>query len=351
MYPISATKSGISGAVLVLLLYSIPLYSQVEWKRFSFTESKMGSPLSLVIYEQNAGRAQATAVDAYALVDSLVEIYSDYIDSSELNKLSRSSGTGKWVRVSPALFDILLTARKAYRMSEGSFDITTGPLVKRWRIARREKALPNSSELVELQKKTGFNKIRIRRCRKQVKLTAPGMQLDLGGIAQGYIADKVLQRIRDRGAFAALVDVSGDIVVFGIPPGREGWVIGINVPEAIDEIAATVMLQKGSVSTSGDVYQFLEIDGRRYSHIVDPRTGYGLSNQRNVTIIARDALTADWLTTACSILPLEDAERLARKTNSEYLIGYLHDGLLKWVQSDGFHNYLEKMQVTPPGQL
>ncbi len=317
------------------------MQARAQWKRFSFTESKMGSPLSLIIYETSAGKAQATANRSYMLVDSLVEIYSDYIEKSELNLLSRSSGSGQWIKVSPAMLDILLHSRKAYRLSNGAFDITTGPLVRRWRIARREKTLPEARELEALRATTGFNHIRICKHKSTVKLKKPGMQLDLGGIAQGYIAGKILELIRNSGAHAALVDVSGDIVAFGHPPEKSGWTIGINIPEQEEILPRQILLKNAAVSTSGDVYQYLEVDGKRYSHIVDPKTGYGLTNQRNVTVIARDPVTADWMSTACSILPFKNVKRLAKRTRSEYLIGYLHDDQLRWVQSEGFKQQME----------
>jgi thiamine biosynthesis lipoprotein len=123
-------------------------------------------------------------------------------------------------------------------------------------------------------------------------------------------------------------------------PGTNGWSIGINAPENKEEILQKkLLLQNKSVATSGDVYQYMEKDGKKYSHITDPRTGYGVSFQRNVTVIANDGATADWLATACSILPLQKAKKLARKMNAELLIATIKKGKINFYATKGFADY------------
>ena len=166
------------------------------------------------------------------------------------------------------------------------------------------------------------------------------MQLDLGGIAQGYIGQQVLFRLNHFSVGRALVDVSGDIVMSGPPPGKDGWTIGINLPGSTYKLQnKTLILSHSSVSTSGDVYQYIEENGVRYSHIVDPTTGYGVTFQRNVTIIAPDATTADWLATSCSILAEKKAGRLARKMHASLLIATIENGEMKLFGTGRFKNY------------
>ena len=165
----------------------------------------------------------------------------------------------------------------------------------------------------------------------------PGMQLDLGGIAQGYIAQKVLDRLRQHSIKKVLVNVSGDITMGDPPPGTKGWTIGINMPQRAEELQKQkLLLSNCSVSTSGDVYQYIEHNGKRYSHIIDPRTGYGVTSQRNVTVIAKDATTADWLATACSILAVNKAKKLAKKMNAELLIAEIQNGIVILHSSKNF---------------
>ena len=124
------------------------------------------------------------------------------------------------------------------------------------------------------------------------------------------------------------------------PPDTRGWTIGVNVPETKEELLdKTLLLQHKAVSTSGDAFQYTDHDGKRYSHIIDPRTGYGVTSQRNVTVIANDGTTADWLATACSILPIRTAKKLAEHMNAEVLIAQVKKGQLVFKATSGFGKY------------
>ncbi len=167
-----------------------------------------------------------------------------------------------------------------------------------------------------------------------------GMQLDLGGIAQGYIAQKVIDFLRSKNINNALVDVSGDIVAIGAPAATNGWTIGINIPEHENEMLPRhLSISNKAVTTSGDVYQFMEHDGKRYSHLIDPQTGYGITTQKNVTVVASEGTTADWLTKACSILSIRKAKKLAYNLRAEVLIATLKKGKPVFFSTKGFKKY------------
>jgi thiamine biosynthesis lipoprotein len=305
-------------------------------KKFSFTREKMASPFTIILYSDDSVQATLLADEGFRLVDSFVNIFSDYIEQSELSRLSSSSGSGRFVPVSSALFEIISESHKAYLLSQGAFDITMGPVIRLWRKARKEKQFPDSSAIAEKMKSVGFKKIRIDNANKRVHLVEKGMQLDLGGIAQGYIAQKVLERLFARGMRKVLIDVSGDIAAGNPPPGKEGWVVGINLPESEKLQKEHLLLKNQSVSTSGDIYQFIEHQGMKYSHIVDPGTGYGITSQRNVTVIAGNATTADWLATACSIMPIKQATQLAEKLHAEVLIAEMKNGAISRYSTKSF---------------
>jgi thiamine biosynthesis lipoprotein len=306
----------------------------------------MGSPFNIVMYSNDSMRASHLAKQSFNLVDSFVFIFSDYIDSSELSKLSTSSGVAATpLPLSPAMFDILMTAKMAYEKSDGAFDITMGPLVKLWRRARKTKVFPKDDEVQSARNLIGFNNVIIDTVNKTVILLKKGMQLDLGGIAQGYIAQKIIDFLRSQKIDHALVNVSGDIAMSNSPPGSTGWTVGVNVPETMDELLPkTLQMQNMAVTTSGDAYQYIEHGGKRYSHIVDPRTGYGVISQRNVTAIANDGTTADWLATACSILSIKKAKKLARQLGAEVLIGEMRKGKLVLHSTKGFAVYWKQPQ-------
>jgi thiamine biosynthesis lipoprotein len=306
--------------------------------RFSFTESKMGAPFTIIFYSNDSIQAASIAKRCFALVDSFNFIFSDYIDSSELSKLSKSAGVNSLpVSLSPAMYDILIQSKKAFELSEGAFDITMGPLSKLWRKARRQHQFPADSSVKRIRNLIGFDKLVFDTLQKTIRLTQEGMQLDLGGIAQGYVAQKVINFLHSQGINNALVNASGDIVVSGAPINKDGWVVGVNIPEKTAELLNQKLLLKNrAITTSGDAYQYIEKDGIRYSHIINPASGYGVTFQRNVTVIAADGTTADWLATACSILSLKKAKKLASLLGAEVLIAEIKRGRLLFNSTKGF---------------
>ena len=320
------------------LLLIIGLTARAQPRRFVFSANKMGSPFGIIMYAGDSAAAGNISRECFKLVDSLVNIFSDYIDSSELNRLCARAGKEyKPMEVSPALFDILLQSKKAYEKSKGTFDITLGPVTRLWRKARKEKRFPADSIVKEKLALTGFNKIAVDTQAHTVKLMQAGMQLDLGGIAQGYIAQQVINYLKAVNIETALVDVSGDILAIGAPPGTNGWKVGINVPEQKDDLLKKhLTISNKAVTTSGDVYQFMEHDGKRYSHVIDPHTGYGITTQKNVTVVANDGTTADWLTKACSILPTREAKKLARSFEAALLVGTIKKGKLFLITNGRF---------------
>ena len=315
-----------------------------QQQRFSFTAPKMGSPFTIVLYSTDSLQATHLAKQCFNLVDSFNLIFSDYTDSSELGKLNATAGINAvGIKISPDLYEIVMLSKNAYDKSKGAFDITIGPLVKLWRKARKTKQFPDKAMVKSILRFTGFNKLIIDTINKKITFSMPGMQLDFGGIAKGWIAQKVINFLNTQQVNHALVNAGGDIAMSYGPPGSNGWNVGVNVPETKDELLPeTLLLQNKAVATSGDAYQFIENEGKKYSHITDPRTGYGITSQRNVTVIAADGATADWLATACSILPIKKAKKLAAHLGAELLIAQIIKGKLVFNSTKGFSRYWKK---------
>ena len=322
----------------IVFFVCLVFVGNAQMSRFSFTESKMGAPFTIIFYSNDSIQAASIAKRCFALVDSFNFIFSDYIDSSELSKLSKSAGVNSLpVSLSPAMYDILIQSKKAFELSEGAFDITMGPLSKLWRKARRQHQFPADSTVKRIRNLIGFDKLVFDTLQKTIRLTQEGIQLDLGGIAQGYVAQKVINFLHSQGVNNALVNASGDIVVSGAPINKDGWVVGVNIPEKTAELLNQKLLLKNrAITTSGDAYQYIEKDGIRYSHIINPASGYGVTFQRNVTVIAADGTTADWLATACSILSLKKAKKLASFLEAEVLIAEIKRGRLLFNSTKGF---------------
>lgn len=316
--------------------------ARAQTKKYHFSATKMGSPFNLVFVDKDSLHASKIAQSTLAFVDSLVSIYSDYDSSSELSRLSQLAGLGP-VKVSPGLLEILVKSKIAYEQSKHSFDISIGPLSLLWRKARKTHQFPDSVQVSTTKILVGLDQMIIDSIHSTVSLLKKGMRLDLGGIAKGYIAEKALLQLKKSGIDAALVDAGGDIVMSNPPLQSKGWVIGVNVPEEDEELLASKLVLKNcAVATSGDVYQFFLHNGKKYAHITDPRTGYGVTFQRNVTVIAKDGAKADWLATACSILPIAASIKLAEKQDAFVLITILENNGVKAFKSKGFDQFWKK---------
>ncbi len=275
----------------------------------------MGLPFRIVLYAPDEPTAEAAARAAFDRIRQLNAILSDYEDDSELSRLSRTAGSGQAVKVSDELWLVLKRAQKLAERTDGAFDVTVGPVVSLWRKARREKKLPEAARLAQALQAIGHKKLRLDSRRHTVQLLAPHMRLDLGAIAKGYAADEALKVLRRRGITRALVAGGGDMALGGPPLGRKGWRIEIPPLDTTNAPPARfVLVADAGLATSGDLFQHVEIGGKRYSHIVDPRTGIGLTDHSLVTVIAPDGITADSLATAVSVLGSERGKKLIENT-------------------------------------
>ena len=327
-----------------LLVFSTPL-AHAQSKKFSYSEMKMGSPFNIIIVSTDSNKANHLAQKSYELVDSLSHIFSNYDSSSELSKINASAGLLPY-KMSTAMLDLVQKSQYAYIQSKGAYDISIGPLSTLWRNARKAKLFPDSSTVVATKKLVSFAQVKINKRLGTIFLPNADMQLDFGGIAKGYIAQWVINYLKANGIQQALADAGGDIVMSGTPMNSKGWVIGVNVPETTDDlINKKLQLSNCSVATSGDVYQFIEYKGVKYSHIINPHTGYGVTNLRNVTIIAKTGATADWLATACSILPIKEAKQLAISNQAALLITTLKNGKLVFEATPNFKNYWQTTNI------
>jgi thiamine biosynthesis lipoprotein len=281
--------------------------------RWEFVEPHMGTLFQIVVFAPTVGPAKAAARAAFDRIAQLNGIMSDYDPRSELMRLC-AQPSGKPVRVSEDLLRILQRSQQLAEETGGAFDVTLGPVIRLWREARRTRQLPSPAARTAALASVGFKKLRIDAARSAVTLLAPGMQLDLGGIAKGYAADAALAVIARHGFPSAMVAASGDLALGNPPPGESGWRVELPADPSTPGQPCVVLAANAGISTSGDAEQFLELGGVRYSHIVDPATGVGLTRSVTVTVVAREATASDGLATACSVLPPERLQRLAEKS-------------------------------------
>jgi thiamine biosynthesis lipoprotein len=326
--------------LIFLLLFPFTLSAQL--KRFQFSETKMGSPFNLIFYYTDSTEASLLAKECFLIVDSLNNVFSDYSSESEVGKLAFLANQNN-IKVSDELFEMIIRSKDIWQRSGNTFDITIGALTQLWRKVKKENRFPSGVEVKAAKQSSGFKNLTINQTKRTISFKKQGMRLDFGGIVPGYAAQNVIDFLKSKNINMALADASGDIVMSNAPPGKNGWIIGINLPESEHELwDKKLELKDCAVSTSGDVYRYTIHNGKKYSHIIDPKTGYGVTSQRNVTVIAKDGANADWLATACSILPIKKALRLAKKEKAALLIASIKDEKIITLKTKNFDSYFQK---------
>lgn len=281
--------------------------------RFSYTQYHMGVDARITLYAPDRAAAERAGSAAFARIAALDTIMSDYRRDSELNRLVQQPPLQP-TRVSPELMVVLRQSAQISDWSSGAFDITAGPLIRLWRAARKAGKRPSNAEITEARSRVGWKRLRLDPAAGSVTLERTGIQLDLGGIAKGYAADEAQRELKKQGISRALVELGGDVVLSGAPPETDGWTV--RVPNAgNDQGPVDLKLADVAISTSGDTFQFAVIDGRRYSHVVDPRSGEALTNRVQVTVTAKAGLISDPLSTALSVLGRRDQELIGRFPN------------------------------------
>ena len=300
----------------------------ISLSRFEFVEVHMGTQFKIILYAKDERLARRAAQAAFQRIARLDAIMSDYNEASELNRLCHSPPQ-KPVRISRDLVRILAISQQLARKTDGAFDVTVGAVVRQWRRARRTGKLPEADKIKQALAVTGYALLHLDAKHQSAWLEREGVLLDLGGIAKGYAADAASRVLERFGIRSALVAAGGDIVVSHAPPGQLGWIIEIAPLKQAGQAENSIIIANAAISTSGDTEQAIESNGVRYSHIVDPRTGIGLTEPVVVTVIARRGVDADSLATAISVLGRErglnfidrtkgTAALLIKKTGSGY---------------------------------
>jgi len=271
-------------------------YYKRELTYYKYAEPHMGMIFRIGFYWDDPKTADLIAEKAFNRVNELNEIMSDYDPESELSRFVKTPA-GEKVTLSNDLFDVLSISKKLAKETDGLFDPTIGTITQLWRKCRKSKTMPSESQIKQAKEFVGFQYLHLFSENHTASLEKNGIKLDLGGIGKGYTSNEVLKLLAKEGIFSAMVAASGDIAVSYPPPGESGWSIQIETmtENEDDKEAGTYIafLKNQAISTSGDVNQFVEIDGKRYSHIVNPFTGLGLTHRIGATVIHTNATYSD----------------------------------------------------------
>ena len=262
----------------------------------------MGTFWEVVSADKKAGAI------VFAEASRIEQLLSRYIESSEISRLNRLGS----LKVSPDTFYVIKRSKEFWEQTSGAFDITVGPLVSLWGFKNCQYSVPAQRKISSVLKLIGSDKIILREKDRMVEFKLPGMKIDLGGIAKGYALDQAVKKLKENNINSCLINAGGQIYALGERSGRP-WKVGVKNGRGSD-IHGRLEIKDQSISTSGDYEQFFSRDGKRYSHILDPRTGYPASSGLvSVTVVAPSGTEADALSTSAFILGKEGAPGLAKQ--------------------------------------
>lgn len=274
-------------------------------QRFESVEPHMGTLVRVTVYAPDEHRARAAFQAAFDRIRALDAILSDYRSDSELNRVAQTA-VGVDVPVSEDLFAVLAASQALAEATDGAFDVTQRPVIQLWREARKTRRVPDAAVLNEAAGRSGFRKLHLDAQRRTVRVDRHGMQLDVGAIGKGYAASEAIDVLTRQGVRSALVAISGDLAFSAAPPGQRGWRIAVHDGDpSIVGVPRVLHLANAAVSTAGNTGQHVDVHGRRYSHIIDPASATGLTEDVTVTVIAPHGIEADGLDTAISVMGAE----------------------------------------------
>jgi thiamine biosynthesis lipoprotein len=260
----------------------------------------MGTSVEIRAFGGDAATRTAATDEAFAAIAEIDRLMSNWRDDSELTALNRRAAQSP-VTVSPPLFDVIRAAVQVNQKSGGAFDITVGPLVTLWGFRSRQPHQPTATELAAIRSLIGGDNLVLDSATRTVRFARPGVEIDLGGIAKGFAVELAAGVLRRRG-LGGFIDAGGNQFLLGRPPGKLAWTIGIQDPDHPGQLIGSLDLQEGSVSTSAGNANFLTVNGRRYGHILDPRTLEPSDASLSVTVWSDDGTVADAASTAAFVL-------------------------------------------------
>src|SRR5215813_168743 len=301
-----------------------------KMRRFEDSRVSMGCVYMIVVYGRNIAPLREAAAAALDEVDRIDRLMSNYKNDSELSRVNREAAE-RAIKVDQELFDFIAECLRYSRESDGAFDITVGPLMKAWGFFRGEGRAPGEAELAEARNRVGYQHVILNQKDGTIFFDKAGVELDLGGIAKGYAVDRAVAVLKQHGVTSALVSSGGStIYALGAPPGKPAWEVEVQDPVERDKIATTVRLKDQSLSVSGSYEKFFELDGVRYSHVMDPRTGRPVQGVLSVAVITGDGTSGDALDNVFYALGVERSRAWLNKFSANEVIFFLPESGKRW---------------------
>ncbi|GAB3723665.1 FAD:protein FMN transferase [Flavobacterium koreense] len=287
--------------LLFISLITINSFGQIVHKR---KLSMLGSPFEITVVAKDTIQGNYFIDKAVAEVKRIENLISDWIPTTQISEVNKNAGINP-VKVDDEVFQLVTRANKISKLTNGAFDISYASMDKIWKFDGSMKEMPTKEAIKSSVEKIGYEKIIMNDSTKTIFLKEKGMKLGLGGIGQGYIADKVKALLQNEGCKSGIVNVSGDINTWGKQIDDKPWTIGIINPMNKNKVFATFPLEDSAVETSGSYEKFVMFNGVRYSHIIDPRTGYPATGIVSVSVFAKQTEIADALATGIFVLGID----------------------------------------------
>ena len=294
---------------ILLLLNTSLIHSQIIHKR---VVSLLGSPFEITLVGKDTIEINKNIDLGIAEVKRIENLISDWIPTTPISEINRNAGL-KPIKVDKELFDLVERAIKMSVITDGAFDISYASMDKIWKFDGSMKQMPSADAIKKSVAKVGYKNIILDKAESTIFLKLDGMKLGLGGIGQGYIADKVKELLKSKGVVSGIINVSGDISTWGRLPNGDQWKIGIKNPMNKDKIFAMFPLEDTAVETSGSYEKFVILNGVRYSHIIDTRTGYPAQGLVSVSVFAKTTEIADALATGVFVLGKDKGMELVNR--------------------------------------
>ncbi len=317
-------------AILILFGGEIT-HAQTKLIRYEDSRVSMACTYAIAVYGEDEQQLQKIVSEAFDEVDRIDRLMSHYKKESPLSLINSEAAAEQPVKTDPELFSFLVECQKYSRISAGAFDITVGPLMKSWGFFRGEGRMPADAELRKVRQKIGYQKLKLDEKNRTVEFLRAGMELDLGGIAKGYAVDRVVKILKKHQITKALISAGGStIYALGAPPEKPAWEVQIQDPLDARKIALTVLLKNQALSISGSAEKFFELDGKRYSHIMNPRTGKPVMNMLSVAVITKTGTAGDALDNIFYVAGVQKSRMYLRQFPSTEIFFFLPDAPKKY---------------------
>lgn len=295
------------GLIIVSKLY-VPAQDQTH----VHLSSHMGSPFAITVVHPDAKKAWEAIEKAEKEIERIEALISSWRPTSQTSQINKHAGL-KAVKVSEELFQLIYRAKKVSQLSQGAFDISYASMDRIWKFDGSMTKMPSPEAVARSVEKIGYEEIELMEAEKEVFLQRKGMKIGFGAMGKGYAANRAKAILQENGIHSGMVNAGGDLIAWGKEENGNAWRIAIADPTKQKTVLAWLELSDQAIVTSGDYERFVEIEGKRYAHIIDPRTGYPVQGIKSVSIICPDAELADALATSVFVMGKEKGLALVEK--------------------------------------